>query len=65
MSTSIPRTPMCPTAKSRRIEIAEYGAEYEQRIRDAGGIDYQILGIGRTGHIGFNEPGSGAKAALG
>lgn len=28
-------------------------------IRDAGGIDLQILGIGRTGHIGFNEPGSG------
>ncbi|MGH7995412.1 MAG: glucosamine-6-phosphate deaminase [Opitutaceae bacterium] len=32
--------------------------EYEDRIRAAGGIDFQILGIGRTGHIGFNEPGS-------
>ena len=32
---------------------------YEQAIADAGGIDLQILGIGRTGHIGFNEPGSG------
>jgi glucosamine-6-phosphate deaminase len=31
---------------------------YEQKIADAGGIDLQILGIGRTGHIGFNEPGS-------
>ncbi|HEY4301725.1 MAG TPA: glucosamine-6-phosphate deaminase [Candidatus Didemnitutus sp.] len=31
---------------------------YEDMIRAAGGIDYQILGIGRTGHIGFNEPGS-------
>ena len=31
---------------------------YEERIREAGGIDLQILGIGRTGHIGFNEPGS-------
>ena len=31
---------------------------YEQRIEEAGGIDLQILGIGRTGHIGFNEPGS-------
>jgi glucosamine-6-phosphate deaminase len=31
---------------------------YEQRIRDAGGIDLQILGIGSDGHIGFNEPGS-------
>ena len=34
------------------------GARYEHAIRDAGGIDLQILGIGRTGHIGFNEPGS-------
>lgn len=33
-------------------------AEYEQAIVDAGGIDFQLLGIGRTGHIGFNEPGS-------
>jgi glucosamine-6-phosphate deaminase len=33
-------------------------AAYEEAIREAGGIDLQILGIGRTGHIGFNEPGS-------
>ena len=33
-------------------------AAYERRIKEAGGIDIQILGIGRTGHIGFNEPGS-------
>lgn len=31
---------------------------YEGRIRDAGGIDVQILGIGSDGHIAFNEPGS-------
>lgn len=31
---------------------------YENRISDAGGIDLQLLGIGRTGHVGFNEPGS-------
>jgi glucosamine-6-phosphate deaminase len=37
-------------------------AAYEQAIRDAGGIDFQILGIGKTGHIGFNEPGSGASS---
>jgi glucosamine-6-phosphate deaminase len=36
----------------------DYCAAYEQMIRRAGGIDLQILGIGRTGHIGFNEPGS-------
>jgi glucosamine-6-phosphate deaminase len=34
------------------------GERYERLIRDAGGVDLQILGIGRTGHIGFNEPGS-------
>jgi glucosamine-6-phosphate deaminase len=33
-------------------------ARYEQAIRDAGGIDLQVLGIGGDGHIGFNEPGS-------
>lgn len=36
----------------------EYCASYEQAIRDAGGIDLQILGIGRNGHVGFNEPTS-------
>ncbi|MDQ7012998.1 MAG: glucosamine-6-phosphate deaminase [Planctomycetota bacterium] len=39
--------------------VADYCREYEEKIRAAGGIDIQILGIGRTGHIGFNEPGSG------
>lgn len=32
--------------------------DYEMKIKAAGGIDFQLLGIGRTGHIGFNEPGS-------
>src|SRR5436305_6324273 len=39
-------------------EVEDYCARYEQLIRRAGGIDLQILGIGRTGHVGFNEPGS-------
>lgn len=39
-------------------QVATRCAAYEQAIRDHGGIDLQILGIGRTGHIGFNEPGS-------
>lgn len=39
-------------------DVGTHCAEYEQAIRDAGGIDFQLLGIGRTGHIGFNEPGS-------
>ena len=33
--------------------------QYEQQIAQAGGIDIQLLGIGRNGHIGFNEPSSG------
>jgi glucosamine-6-phosphate deaminase len=40
-------------------EVEEHCRQYEAAIRDAGGIDIQLLGIGRTGHIGFNEPGSG------
>ena len=39
-------------------DVEEFCAEYERRIRDAGGLDLQLLGIGRDGHIGFNEPGS-------
>lgn len=39
-------------------ELTEYCHSYEKRIKDAGGIDFQLLGIGRTGHVGFNEPGS-------
>lgn len=34
------------------------GDDYEAAIDAAGGIDLQVLGIGRTGHVGFNEPGS-------
>ena len=39
-------------------EMEAYCLAYEQKINEQGGIDLQILGIGRTGHIGFNEPGS-------
>lgn len=39
-------------------EIRKYCEDYEEKIKNVGGIDIQILGIGRTGHIGFNEPGS-------
>jgi len=39
-------------------KLNEYCELYEQMIRDAGGIDIQVLGIGRDGHLGFNEPGT-------
>lgn len=38
--------------------VESFCQQYEQMIKDLGGMDLQILGIGRTGHIGFNEPGS-------
>ncbi|HQU57967.1 MAG TPA: PIG-L family deacetylase, partial [Saprospiraceae bacterium] len=39
-------------------KIEAYCADYEKQIDALGGIDIQLLGIGRSGHIGFNEPGS-------
>ncbi len=43
-------------------KVDEYCRRYEEKIERAGGIDIQLLGIGRTGHIGFNEPGSGKNS---
>ena len=43
-------------------DATKHCADYEAAIRAAGGIDLQILGIGRTGHIGFNEPPSAADS---
>jgi glucosamine-6-phosphate deaminase len=48
---------MVPAAK-----LDAHCRDYEEKIRAAGGIDFQILGIGRTGHIGFNEPGSARRS---
>lgn len=47
-----------PNGLLEEEDIQQYCLEYEHKISDLGGIDLQILGIGRTGHIGFNEPGS-------
>ena len=38
--------------------IKSFCESYEKKINEAGGLDFQLLGIGRNGHIGFNEPGS-------
>ncbi|MBW7933939.1 MAG: glucosamine-6-phosphate deaminase, partial [Gemmatimonadaceae bacterium] len=48
-----------PDGTVSRIKADAFCAGYERAIEQAGGIDVQILGIGKTGHIGFNEPGSG------
>lgn len=47
-----------PLGTMAKGEVDAHCAAYEEMIRAAGGIDFQLLGIGRTGHIGFNEPGS-------
>ncbi|WP_161888920.1 glucosamine-6-phosphate deaminase [Pontibacter russatus] len=47
-----------PDGTLAKEEIAAYCLAYERKIEEANGLDLQILGIGRTGHIGFNEPGS-------
>jgi glucosamine-6-phosphate deaminase len=47
-----------PDGTLPKERVFEYCQNYEKQIKDAGGLDLQILGIGRTGHVGFNEPGS-------
>jgi glucosamine-6-phosphate deaminase len=51
-----------PRGDIPRDQIEAHCREYERAIADAGGIDFEILGIGQTGHIGFNEPGSDAHS---
>lgn len=47
-----------PDGTIAKSDAHEFCRQYEEQIAQAGGIDIQLLGIGRTGHIGFNEPGS-------
>jgi glucosamine-6-phosphate deaminase len=61
--TDIPRDHVhIPPGTVPRPEMDDAARRYEMDIARAGGIDFQILGIGKTGHIGFNEPGSGADS---
>jgi glucosamine-6-phosphate deaminase len=39
-------------------DLNQFCVDYEIKIKSVGGLDFQLLGIGRTGHVGFNEPGS-------
>jgi len=54
-----------PDGSVPRERLAEYCAAYDRAIADAGGIDLQLLGIGKSGHIGFNEPGSSQDSRTG
>ena len=51
-----------PDGSLPRADVEAACAAYEARIAALGGIDFQLLGIGKTGHIGFNEPGSGEQS---
>ncbi len=54
----IPENINVPSGTVPQDEIYQYCIDYELKIKEAGGLDFQLLGIGRSGHIGFNEPGS-------
>lgn len=54
-----PKNIHIPDGEISKDEIKSHCQDYEKKIKNAGGIDLQILGIGNNGHIGFNEPGSG------
>src|SRR5215831_7961598 len=47
-----------PRGDLERSEFEAHARDYERAIGEAGGIDFQLLGLGQSGHIGFNEPGS-------
>jgi glucosamine-6-phosphate deaminase len=54
----LPENVNIPDGKITTNQAVEYCLGYDKKIKDFGGLDFQLLGIGRTGHIGFNEPGS-------
>ena len=51
-----------PDGELKKNEVFNFCKKYDQKIDELGGIDFQLLGIGRTGHIGFNEPGSSVNS---
>ncbi len=54
----LPENINIPDGKVSPEDLYQYCIDYEMKIKAVGGLDFQLLGIGRTGHIGFNEPGS-------
>ena len=51
-----------PDGELKKNEVFNFCKKYDKKIDELGGIDFQLLGIGRTGHIGFNEPGSSVNS---
>ena len=54
----LPENVNVPDGTVSSDDIYQYCIDYELKMKAVGGLDFQLLGIGRTGHIGFNEPGS-------
>lgn len=54
----LPENYHIPDGTLTKNQISKYCIDYEAKIKEAGGLDLQILGIGGNGHIGFNESGS-------
>src|SRR5690554_648169 len=54
----LPENIHLPFGTWEKEKLQHHCTEYEEKIKQYGGIDIQLLGIGRNGHIGFNEPGS-------
>ncbi len=54
-----------PSGEVPAGEVKSHCRDYERAIAAAGGIDLQILGVGRSGHIGFNEPGCSRDSRTG
>ena len=52
-----------PDGSLKIEDVSSFCAVYESKIEEVGGVDVQVLGIGRSGHIGFNEPGSIVSSA--
>jgi len=54
----LPENINIPNGKVSSEDLYQSCIDYEMKIKAVGGLDFQLLGIGRTGHVGFNEPGS-------
>jgi glucosamine-6-phosphate deaminase len=57
-----PRAAHVPASDLAPQHVEAHCREYERAIAEAGGVDLQLLGIGRNGHIGFNEPGAARES---
>lgn len=57
-----PKNIHLPDGRIELEDVYQHCMDYEEKIKAHGGLDFQLLGIGRTGHVGFNEPGSNSRS---